>query len=95
VLGVLELINARDNETGAVIAFDAELEETVNALALLAVGPLQASQRERALQAQIAELRIQIDEAKMQREVAAITENDAFRSISEKAKALRRATRKR
>jgi len=91
---VLELINARDTETGGIIPFDTELEETVNVLAMLAVGPLQASIRERDLRAQIDELRIQIDEAKMQSEVAAITENDAFRSISEKARALRKAVKK-
>ena len=45
--------------------------------------------RERALQEQLRELRIEIDEAKTQRQVAEITETDYFRDLQRKAEALR------
>jgi DNA-binding response OmpR family regulator len=45
--------------------------------------------REERLQQQVQELRIQIDEGKKAREVAAITETDYFRTLQEKARRLR------
>ena len=45
--------------------------------------------RERALQEQLRELRIEIDEAKTQRQVAEITETDYFRDLQRRADALR------
>ena len=45
--------------------------------------------RERALQEQLRELRIEIDEAKTGRQVAEITETDYFRDLQRKADALR------
>jgi two-component system, cell cycle response regulator len=45
--------------------------------------------REHALQEQLRELRIEIDEAKTQRQVAEITETDYFRDLQRKAEALR------
>jgi two-component system cell cycle response regulator len=45
--------------------------------------------RERALQEQLRELRIEIDEARTQRQVAEITETDYFRALQRKADALR------
>jgi len=45
--------------------------------------------RERALKEQVRELRIEIDEAKTQRQVAEITETDYFRDLQRKAEALR------
>ena len=45
--------------------------------------------RERALKEQVRELRIEIDEAKAERQVAEITETDYFRDLQRKAAALR------
>ena len=45
--------------------------------------------REHALQEQLRELRIEIDEARTQRQVAEITETDYFRDLQRKADALR------
>ncbi len=45
--------------------------------------------RERALQEQVRELRIEIDEAKTQRQVSEITETDYFRDLQRRADALR------
>jgi CheY-like chemotaxis protein len=45
--------------------------------------------RERALKQQVRELRIEIDEAKAERQVAEITETDYFRDLQRKAAALR------
>ena len=45
--------------------------------------------REHALQEQLRELRIEIDEARTQRQVAEITETDYFRDLQRRADALR------
>ena len=45
--------------------------------------------REQALARQVQTLRIEIDEAKRDREVAQITESDFFRDLKDKARRLR------
>jgi hypothetical protein len=45
--------------------------------------------REERLKQQVQELRIQIDEGKKAREVAAITDSDYFRALEEKARRFR------
>lgn len=52
---------------------------------------IEVAARERALQAQVQQLRIEIDEAKAERQVAEITETDYFRDLQRKADALRAA----
>ncbi|MEO0825610.1 MAG: HAMP domain-containing protein, partial [Cyanobacteria bacterium J06642_9] len=46
--------------------------------------------REQKLKRQVAELRIEIDQAKKTRQVAEITETDYFRELRRKAKELRK-----
>jgi hypothetical protein len=48
------------------------------------------SQREQSLKQRVAALRIEIDEAKRQKEVKKIVESDAFRELREKAQEMRR-----
>jgi DNA-binding response OmpR family regulator len=52
---------------------------------------IEVAARERALKAQVQQLRIEIDEAKADRQVAEITETDYFRDLQRKADALRAA----
>jgi hypothetical protein len=58
----------------------------------LAVAALEAYIREQTLHRQIQELRIEIDMAKKERQVAEITESDYFQELREKARGLRSRT---
>ncbi len=89
VIGVLQLINAQDPETGAVIPFDQGQQQMIELLSSLAAAALEAYQREQRLRRQIEELRIEIDEVKKSRQVAEITETDYFQQLQEKARNLR------
>ncbi len=89
VIGLLQLINARDTETDRVIPFDETLQRLVESLSQLATVALEAYIREQKLKEQIQELRIVIDEAKRAGQVAEITETEYFQNLREKAKTLR------
>jgi len=89
VIGMLQLINARDADTGAVIPFDQTLQRLVESLSQLATVALEAYIREQKLKEQIQELKIVIDEAKRAGQVAEITETEYFQNLREKAKSLR------
>jgi hypothetical protein len=88
VIGVLQLINAQDPETGAVIPF--EHDEVIESLVLLASSALAAYIREESLRQKIQELCIKVDTAKRTRQVAEITETEYFQQLQKKAQALRR-----
>ena len=61
ILGVIQLLNALDRETGQVIPFDPALQPIVEALASLAAVALESYTREQGLRHQIQQLRIEID----------------------------------
>jgi hypothetical protein len=64
--------------------------ETIALQAAIAIETAQrVEERERRLKEQIAQLRIEIDEAKKARQVAEITETDYFRDLRAKARQLR------
>ncbi len=88
VIGVLQLINAQDPETGAVIPF--EHDEVIESLVLLASSALAAYIREESLRQKIQELRIKVDTTQKTRQVAEITETEYFQQLQKKAQALRR-----
>jgi DNA-binding response OmpR family regulator len=90
VIGVLQLINAKSKDTGAVIPFDSTLQKMVESLSALATVTLEAYIREQTLKQQIQELRIVIDESKKQSQVAEITESEYFQALREKVAILRR-----
>ena len=90
VIGVLQLLNALDPATGAVIPFAAGLEPVVEALCTLAAAALEVYRREEGLRQQIRDLHIQIDEGKKARQVSAIADSDYFRELQEQARQLRR-----
>jgi len=89
VLGVLQLINARDPESGQTIPFDQNLQQMMESFSSLAVAALEAYIREQALRQQIQQLRIEIDEAKRQKQVSEIVDTDFFQELRSKARAMR------
>lgn len=90
VIGVLQLINATDPESGAVVAFDPGVEPIVESLSTLAAAALEVYMREERLRRQIRELHVQIDEEKRERQVAEIAETDYFQELQKRARDMRR-----
>lgn len=89
VIGVLQLINALDPASGAVVPFDAEIVPVVESLSTLAAAALEVYLREDHLRREIRALHVKIDEVKRARQVAEITDTDYFRTLEQKARALR------
>jgi GAF domain-containing protein len=89
VLGVMQLINAKDSETGDIIPFDAHLQQMLESFSSLAVAALESYIREQKLHQQIEQLRIEIDERKRQRQVSEIVETDFFQDLQQKARGVR------
>jgi hypothetical protein len=87
VIGVLQLINARDPKTGAIIPFASD--NVLDMLVLLASAALDGYIREAKLRAEIAKLRIEIDEHHRALQVAEITDTDYFRELQNKARQMR------
>ncbi len=93
VIGVLQLINAKNPETGAIIPFDSNLQQMMLSFSSLAVAALEAYKREQALRQEIQQLRIEIDEAKLQQQVKETVETDFFQDLQERAQDIRRRRR--
>jgi hypothetical protein len=89
VIGVLQLINAQDPDTRRVVPFAPHLRQMMELLGLLAAAALGSYLRIKTLTDQIAELKIQIDEAKKERQVAEITESDYFKGLQTRAREMR------
>lgn len=91
VIGVLQLINAKNTETGEVIPFSED--DVLEALVLLATAALDGYIREASLRQEIAKLRIEIDETRRERQVQEITDTAYFRELKDKATQLRNRKR--
>jgi hypothetical protein len=89
VIGVLQLVNAQDLESRRVIPFDDHLGQSVSLLGLLAAAALKSYLRVKKLTQELEFLRIQIDEAKKERQVAEITGTDYFRNLQARAREMR------
>ncbi|MDZ4721219.1 MAG: alpha/beta fold hydrolase [Roseiflexaceae bacterium] len=89
VIGVLQLLNAQDLETGAGIPFDHGMREMIESLSALAAAALTVYEREQRLRDQIAKLQVAIDQEKRKREVDQITETDYFQRLQSRARELR------
>lgn len=87
VIGVLQLINAKDPDTGEIIPFPSD--NVLDMLVLLASAALDGYIREEKLRAEIAKLRIEIDEKRRALQVAEITDTDYFRDLQNKAQQMR------
>ena len=90
VIGVLQLINAKDPVSGEVIPFEPTMQPMVESLAALAAAAVEAFFREEQLRREIAELHIRIDATKKARQVAEVTDTDYFRALQTRARALRK-----
>jgi GAF domain-containing protein len=93
VLGVLELANVQDTESGQVIPFDANLQQMMETFSSLAVAALEAYIREQDLRRKVQELRIDIDETRRQEYVNEIVNNELFQELWGKARSLRSRNR--
>ncbi|MDK1119511.1 MAG: GAF domain-containing protein [Anaerolineae bacterium] len=92
VIGVLQLINALDVKTGEVIPF---IEFSVlEALVSMATTALVGYIREETLRKEIVKLRIEINESRRSSQVAEITDTNYFKNLQDKAKQLRKKTKK-
>ena len=89
VLGVLQLLNAEDAETGKIVPFDVNLQQMMDSFSSLAVAALAAYMREQALRVRIRQLEIQINEAEVQEQVEQTVESDFFKDLQGKARAIR------
>ena len=89
VIGVLQLINAQDPETKRVTPFDEHLVHTIGLLGLLAAAALKSYLRIKKLTEELQELRIQIDEAKKERQVAEIAGSSYFKDLQARAREMR------
>lgn len=89
VIGVLQLLNAQDPATGAIVPFDAGLVPVVESLSTLAGAALEVYAREDRLRQEIRDLHVQIDEAKRARQVAEIADSDYFQVLQRRARQLR------
>jgi GAF domain-containing protein len=87
VIGVLQLINAQDADTGEIIPFTSD--NVLDALVLLASAALDGYIREEKLRAEIAKLQIEINESHRAKQVAEITETAYFKELKDKANELR------
>lgn len=89
VLGVLELLDARNPEGGQSIPFDHNLEQMMESFSSLATAALEAYIREQSLRQEIRQLRIEIDEVKRQQQVSEIVDTDFFQDLQARARAMR------
>lgn len=92
VIGVLQLINAKDPQTGEIIPFKDDY--VLDALVLLATAALDEYIIEAALRQEIAKLKIEIDQSRRAHQVAEITDTDYFKELKEKATLLRARDKK-
>jgi GAF domain-containing protein len=92
VMGVLQLINAKNPKTNEIIPFK---DDTVlEALILLATAALDGYIREAALRSEIAQLRIEINHSRRAKQVEEITDTAFFRDLKTKAQKMRNQDQK-
>jgi CHASE3 domain sensor protein len=89
VIGVLQLCNAQNSDHTMIVPFDASLQQSMESFSSLAAAALEAYSRERSLRQEIRQLRIEIDEAKRQKQVSEIVDTDFFQGLQAKVRALR------
>jgi hypothetical protein len=88
VIGVLQLINAQDAKTGEIIPF-ADDDDVLESLVLLSTAALDGYIREESLRREIAQLKIEIDQARRARQVEEITDTSYFKELQSQATQLR------
>ena len=93
VIGIIQLMNARDADSGHIIPFDPNLQQMMESFSSLAVAALEAYMREEGLRQEIQKLRIEIDEVKRQEQVQQIVDTDFFQDLRSRADSLRQRAR--
>jgi HAMP domain-containing protein len=88
VIGVLQLINAKDPLTNEIISF--EEDEILDFLALITSAALSAYIRDENMREEINKLRIEIDLAKQNKQVDEIVESDYFKNLEIQAELMRK-----
>jgi len=88
VIGVLQLINAKDPENHEVVPFDED--EVLDSLVLITSAALSAYIREESLRKEINQLRIEVDQAKQKKQVDEIAESDYFKNLQRQAEVMRK-----
>ncbi|GAB4448319.1 MAG: hypothetical protein Kow0031_30860 [Anaerolineae bacterium] len=94
VLGVMQLLDPSDPESGQVQSFDQNLTQMMSSFSSLASAALEAYIREQSLKQEIHQLRIEIDEAKRQQQVSEIVDTDFFTDLQARAQEIRRRGRR-
>lgn len=94
VLGVMQLLDPADPESGQVQPFDQNLQQMMASFSSLASAALEAYIREQSLKQEIHQLRIEIDEAKRQQQVSEIVDTDFFTDLQARAQEIRRRGRR-
>lgn len=87
VIGVIQLINAKDSETGEIIPFTSD--DVLESLILMASAALDGYIREQRLRQEIAKLRIEIDETRRAKQVSDITNTAYFQELKSKVDTFR------
>jgi GAF domain-containing protein/HAMP domain-containing protein len=90
IIGMLQLVNARDSNTGRAVAFDPGMNRVIQSLAALGTVAVQAYLREAHLRHQIEQLRIEINEVRKEEQLAQITETEYFRRLQQRAMEIRK-----
>jgi hypothetical protein len=90
VIGVLQLMNARDEENRELIPFI--VDDVIETLVLLASAALSSYLREEKLRREIAQLQIRIDLELKEKEVADVTGTDYFQQLQAQTEKLRSRT---
>jgi GAF domain-containing protein len=94
VIGVLQMINAIEPDTGCVVPFDPLMARAIESLGMIAAAALEQHVREQQLRQQIQELKVEIDQVKRERQVREITQSDYFRDIQGKIKRMKERSKR-
>lgn len=90
VIGVLQLVNAQDDQ-GHPRAFNLRVQQMVESLSLLASVALEGYGHRQELWQEVQQLRIELDQHRQARQVSEITQTDYFHELEAKADELRRS----
>jgi HAMP domain-containing protein/GAF domain-containing protein len=94
VLGVMQLLDPVDTETGEITRFDDNLQRMMVSFSSLAAAALEAYIREESLKQEIKQLKIEIDETKRQQQVSEIVDTDFFSDLKARAQEIRNRGRR-
>jgi len=90
---VLQLLDAKEPETGQIVPFDDYLQQMIESLSALAATALEVYILEQSLRQQIKQLHIEIDEARKAHQVAEITETEYFQKLRQVASEIRKGNK--